>query len=490
MVASSPHKLAARKKELAMIGPSTIRGPLRVHPTNSRYFTDDGERVVYLTGSHTWANLQDIGLPGGPPFPYREYLDFMEAYGHNFMRLWMFEQPERASWTEEPIIFDPLPWQRTGPGLAVRGKPRFDLDTWNEDYFRRLRERTVAAAERGIYVAIMLFQGWSLHKVKSAPYGDPWPVHPFNAANNINGVDVPYTAVDDDENPCLHSLLNPDVLARQEAYVRHVIDTVNDLGNVLYEIINEGGSTAWQYHMIDYIHEYERTLPGQHPVGMTHRIDPRQRNADLLASPADWISPANEPQGHHVPGAVLMEDYQNDPPAADGRKVVLLDTDHLWGHGGNPYWVWKSFCRGHNPIFMDPWWPLYINSDPAYTPWTFVGGISKDQHDYPDWEPTRRAMGDTRRYAERMNLAAMTPRPTLASTGYCLAHPGHEYLIYLPQGGSVTINLCEAVGRFAVEWYLPGPNRTLSGAYPLEGGDYVVTTAPYTGDAVLYLKKM
>jgi len=50
-------------------------------------------------------------------------------------------------------------------------------------------------------------------------------------------------------------------------------------------------------------------------------------------------------------------------------------------------------------------------------------------------DAARRAMGITRRCAERMNLAASTPRPELASTGYCLANPGKEYLIYLPDGG-------------------------------------------------------
>jgi len=40
-------------------------------------------------------------------------------------------------------------------------------------------------------------------------------------------------------------------------------------------------------------------------------------------------------------------------------------------------------------------------------------------------------MGDTRRYAEKMNLAAMTPHPELVSTRYCLANPGEEYLVYL-----------------------------------------------------------
>ncbi len=467
--------------------------PLRIHPNNPRYFTSDGETAVYLSGSHTWATLQDIGRPMEPegrtttPFPYHEYLDFMQSYNHNFMRYWMFEQPSRASWTAVNMLFDPLPWTRSGPGLAADGLPKFDLDTFNEAYFERMRSRIIQAGEHGIYCAVMLFQGWSLHKT-GATYGDPWPVHPFNVPNNINGVQVPFTGADDDEHPCLHSLHNPAVLARQEAYVRKVIDTVNDLDNVLYEIINEGGAIAWQYHMIDFAHQVERGKAKQHPVGMTHRISPKQFNSDLFDSHADWISPAKEPQDWLYPGSTFLEDYQNDPPAADGRKVIVNDTDHIWGHGGNPKWVWKSFTRGHNVLFMDPWWPLYIESDPKITPWTFVGGVSKDNRDYPDWEPTRRALGDTRRYALQMDLARMFPRPELASSHYCLANPGHEYLVYLPEGGSVTLNLRGGKGLFDVEWFFPRLGRTFPGAYPLQGGDYAVTAAPFTGDAVLYLK--
>src|SRR4030042_1056730 len=123
--------------------------PLFIHPQNPRYFTDDGSRAVYLTGSHTWCNLQDIGLIDTSPFPYEEYLDFMSTYNHNFMRLWMFEQPERACWTEARIYFDPLPWSRPGPGDAADGKPKFDLSTWNEAYFERLRKRVIMAGGRG-----------------------------------------------------------------------------------------------------------------------------------------------------------------------------------------------------------------------------------------------------------------------------------------------------------------------------------------------------
>ena len=81
--------------------------------------------AIYPTGSHTWANLQEIGRPGDPPFPWEDYLDFMQSSNHNFMRLWMFEQPERACWTDDMIVFDPLPCARplSGGDYAVTAAP-------------------------------------------------------------------------------------------------------------------------------------------------------------------------------------------------------------------------------------------------------------------------------------------------------------------------------------------------------------------------------
>ena len=460
--------------------------PLFPLPSNPRYFTVDGETAVYLTGSHNWCNLQDIGLAGDPPFPYGEYLDFMVDHRHNFMRLWMFEQPERACWTDALLLFDPLPWSRPGPGVAADGKPKFDLTAWNEAYFNRLRQRVVQAGERGIYCAVMLFQGWSLSVTGKGL--DPWVVHPFNGHNNINQVNVPYHGWDNEQDPSLHSLHNPQVLAHQEAYVRKVIDTVNDLDNVLYEVINEGGSLAWQVHIVDFIHDYERGKAKQHPVGITSGT-PWLRNAPIVASSTDWYSPVNQPNWWNRTDFAYVEDYKNDPPPADGRKVSLPDTDHLWGHGGNPKWVWKCITRGHNPIFMDPWQGLYLGATEEIAGWSFTGGVSKDQRDYPDWEPTRWAMGDTRRYAERMNLAKMTPHAEICSSRYCLANPGEEYLVYLPEGGHVTLDLCAVNGKFSVEWFFPQLGRAIPGGRPLLGGDFAVTTAPFTGDAVLYLER-
>src|SRR3954471_14720809 len=61
-------------------------GPLKVHPSNPRYFADAGGNVVYLAGAHTWANLQDTGVAPEPIFDWEAYLVMMLTNNHNFMR--------------------------------------------------------------------------------------------------------------------------------------------------------------------------------------------------------------------------------------------------------------------------------------------------------------------------------------------------------------------------------------------------------------------
>jgi hypothetical protein len=434
-------------------GPAT--GPLRVHPTNPRYFTDGSGKAIYLTGSHVWENLQDQGATWPPPaFDYSAYLDFLQSRNHNFIRLWNWEQARWGPWTTGDDYFTPLPFARTGPGTALDGGPTFDLAQFNQAHFDRLRSRVIAARDRGIYVSIMLFEGWSIDNIGKGP-GNPWPGHPFNGANNVNGVDGDLNG--DGQGEEVHTLWNSAVTSVQESYLRKLIDTVNDLDNVLYEIANESGSsgsatTDWQYHMIDFVHGYESGLPKQHPVGMTFQY-PGGSNANLFNSPADWISPNG------------LGGYDTDPPPSDGSKVILTDTDHIWGEGGDSAWVWKSFTRGLNPLFMDGG----IETFPATNDWR---------------ESARWAMGQTRTYADRMVLASMTPRGDLTSTGYALANAGAEYLVYQSGSGGFSVTL--DAGTYTVEWFDPSSGST-STAANVDGGGSLGFTPPFGGPAVLYL---
>jgi len=453
---------------------SRTNGPLRVCDRNPRYFADATGAPVYLTGSHTWSNFKDMGRGEGPPrFDFDEYLAFLERLNHNFIRLWTWEL-STFSYHDDLVRAGPFPWKRTGPAAALDGKPAFDLSALDDAYFDRLRARVAAAGERGIYVSVMLFEGHGLHASK-----EPWcsDGHPFNAKNNVNGIDG-----DPDRTGRMlatNTLAIPEVTKIQEAYVARVVDAVNDLDNVLYEIANESGaySTEWQHHMIEFVHDRERSMPQQHPVGMTFQWckDKAGTNHGLFASPADWISP--NPNGG----------YRDDPPPADGRKVVLSDTDHLWGIGGNHAWAWMSFCRGHNPLFMDPYARPDRTSDgkDATARWTdhLSGGPAAE----PKWDPIRANLGHTLSYARRMDLAEATPHGELAGSGYCLAAPGKEYLVYAPEGGEVTLDLGAATGELEVEWFNPRTGEATA-AGRVSGGAKLTLTAPFEGDAVAFVR--
>jgi hypothetical protein len=437
---------------------------------NPRYFTvasGDGS-AVYLTGSHIWNNFHDGMGPGAAcaaapePFDFGGYVDFLAEHGHNFIRLWRWEQvTSQAAGGDYHLCMQPQPWARTGPGPAKDGKPRFDLDRFDQAYFDRLRDRVVAAGERGIYVAVMFFDGWALHL---SPAPDHVEGHPFHAANNVSGIGIG-SIVDYQVLP-----LDPRVQRLQEAYVRKVVDTLHDLPNVLWEVANEssgggtvepafaemlgqegtpdwGDSTAWQYWVIDLVRRHEQIRGyDRHPIGITMQFPvPEQTkvNDPLFGSRAEWVSPGYDDEifaagGHPMAPGSPPSRWYDDPPAADGRKVVITDTDHYAPGQGDALWAWKSFLRGHHPILMD---------------FGLIGGVrpADGGAPYAQFEPAREAMGDTRRFADRMDLVRTEPRTDLSSTGYALASPGQEYLVLQPSEDPFTVLL--EPGTYSVEWF-------------------------------------
>ena len=89
--------------------------------------------------------------------------------------------------------------------------------------------------------------------------------------------------------------------------------------------------------------------------------------------------------------------------------------------------------------------------------------------------------------AERFNMAAMTPRGELASSGYCLVNPGKEYLVFVPGGGDVTVDLTTVSGTLAVEW-LRLAEEVVTQEAPVPGGAKRRLRAPFAGDAAIHLK--
>jgi CubicO group peptidase (beta-lactamase class C family) len=66
------------------------------------------------------------------------------------------------------------------------------------------------------------------------------------------------------------------------------------------------------------------------------------------------------------------------------------------------------------------------------------------------WEQTRIALAFFR---EHLPFPEMEPADALVSRGWCLARPGEVYAVYLPRGGTTSLEL--ATGSYTVRWYDP-----------------------------------
>jgi hypothetical protein len=120
--------------------------------------------------------------------------------------------------------------------------------------------------------------------------------------------------------------------------------------------------------------------------------------------------------------------------------------------------VWKTFLRGHHPLYMDP-----LDGDPVR-------------------EAARRALGETLRVSRRIDLAACRPDPST----YALVNrtpDREEILTWLPEGRG-RVDLSWARGPLAAEWLEPGTGKTAEGG-TIEGGRTQKLAAPWKGNAVL-----
>jgi hypothetical protein len=455
-----------------------IKVPLRALATNPHYFTDGSGKAIYLTGSHTWNNLQDWGTNGSiQPLDFPAYVQMLVAHHHNFTLLWATELPtfhNLPTTASSPPDFSvtPQPWQRIGLGNASDGKPKFDLTKFNQAYFDRLRDRVHQLHAAGVYAGIYLFTGEWLLRFRFAGDG-----YPFTVSNNVNGID---------DGGGLASVMMTapnDITAIQDTYVKKVIDTLNDLPNVLWIVSEEAPthSTWWNSHLIALVRSYEAGKPLQHPIGYGALAD--SRDDVLLNSDADWIAPA----AHISP---TISRGSGHPP----YKVNINDSDHsyfgMWNDSPqvNRNYFWINFTNGNQTLFMDPYVVYYPRENRNLCP-SPVNGISSQ----PDkrWENVRNTMGYIRDYADRMNLAAMTPQGNLSSTGHALVnanatHP--EFLVYVPSGGDFTVDISCSRGLFAVEWMNPATGVKTAGA-EVRGGATRAFTPPFQGDAVLYLRR-
>jgi len=206
-------------------------GPIRLHPENQHYFLYNGKTLALISSAEHYGAVLNLG------FDYQRYLEALSEDGMNYTRIFTgtyFELPGESFGIQNNTLA-PDKDKVTTPWATVvsdfTGKVKYDLSTWNEAYFKRLKDFMTTAAELNLIVEVTLF---------SSIYNDAhWNISPQNPENNIN-ISHEVSRFD------AQTLNNGTLFDYQAGFVRKMVQELNEFDNFFFEIQNE----PWADHQV------------------------------------------------------------------------------------------------------------------------------------------------------------------------------------------------------------------------------------------------
>jgi hypothetical protein len=413
--------------------------PLALHPENPHYFLFRGKPTILVTSA------EHYGAVLNRDFDFPKYLGELHRHGLNLTRTFSgaYCEDDKAfnitRNTLAPATGKLLcPWARSAqPGYAGGGA-KFDLSTWDDAYFERLKAFLAEAGRRGVVVEFVLF----------CPFYEEsmWRLSPMNAANNVNGVgksarDAVY---DRAKNGALQTT--------QEALVRKIVEELNPFDNLYFEVCNEpyfGGVTDdWQRRIVDVIAETERPLPNKHLVSLNVA-----NGSKKVATPHPAVSIFNF---HYAnPPTAVKENFALD-------KVVGANETGFKGTDDAHYRMeaWEFLLAGGG---------LFNHLD-----YSFAVGFEDGSFKYPPKTPGggnagfRTQMKVLKDFLHGFDFLRMKPDETLVKGGLppgtrarVLSEPGKQYAVYLFGGKTAKPLLALPPGKYAAEWISPLTGETL-----------------------------
>lgn len=248
---------------------SLIYSQIKLHPENKHYFEYKGKPTILI------ASGEHYGAVINKKFDFRKYLSTLKKIGLNHTRIFLGDYFENQGAfciqtnTLAPAEGDHItPWVRSSePGNSLGGN-KFDLDKWNDEYFKRLHEFMIYAEKNEIIVEAVLFFSGYLHHLS-----------PLSIDNNINGLDsiasIEYM-----------TLKNSKLLTRQKDYCVKIISELNQYDNLIINVANEPwfsnqerpgfastppiATKEWIREVSNWIVEAESELPKKHLLSVDY----------------------------------------------------------------------------------------------------------------------------------------------------------------------------------------------------------------------------
>jgi hypothetical protein len=455
---------------------------LRDAPSEGRFLSFGGKPIFIIGDSVTqgWAE-------SGEDFDQEAWIRALSARGIRALLLWAFIGPADAS--DARLGYDApeiLPWARTGPR-------RWDLLRWNEAYFGRLRALCRLAEEREIVVIITVFDGWTKTRFEA---------HPFNEANGGPLRDRSQFVDLADAEREMPETFDPRWSWKernqffQERLAARLIEATRGLGNVIFELFNEGewyDAEKRRRHEVrflaffrarcrnllvsnaDHIRGAGRSTGADRNAGADSRRDPR---ADIIShhrpnwSPSSRAAESFEHYRRELEASPPRPFLFSEPvPEFDGARDCEVDaiTRLLWGTAlaGAGFLVQNDASFGFNPKAK-------------------IAGNARLRDAMLDRE------GACSRFFNAMGVGwvSMRPDPRAASTGVAMARPGQEYVVYAEEGTSFTMDLSGQAGAdFEGRFYDPRTGDLHPALSVPGGGGTRKIAKPDVRDWVFWLRR-
>ena len=312
--------------------PPAEQAAKRIRPwsENPWYWEYGGEPVLLLGGSDDDNPFQwdDDEL--------RAQLDLHAAAGGNYLRNTMSDRQDKG--------FEQYPFD-------LNPEARFDLNTWNPEYWRRFERFLEWTAERDIIVQIEL---WDRFDYTDNNGANRWQIHPLNPRNNVNysyeesGYAEEYPDHPGrNQQPFFFSTPaqrnNEVILGYQTRFIDKVLSYTLRHGHVLYCMDNEtSGEAAWGEFWANYVKR--RAAEAGAEVYVTEMWDAWDLKSEEHRRTMDHpelydfvdVSQNNHNKGdEHWENFLYVKDYLSGKPRPVNTVKTYGADDNKFGHNDN-----------------------------------------------------------------------------------------------------------------------------------------------------------
>jgi len=435
-------------------------GPIQLHPENQHYFLYKGKPLALISSGEHYGAVLNLG------FNYQRYLETLSEDGMNYTRIFTgtyFEiegesfgiQNNTLAPKKDKII---TPWAIVISDLS--GKMKYDLSTWNEVYFKRLRDFMTVASDRDIIVEVTLF---------SSIYRDAhWDICPQNPENNIN-ISHEVSRFD------AQTLNNGTLFEYQESFVRTIVQELNEFDNFFFEIQNE----PWADHQVPAYNIVNKE--GLEPDDWTNKAD--FADEESMAWQEKLASVIVEEESNLAKKHLIAQNFTNYkapipvvkdhisiinfhyawPEAVEWNyhynKVIGFDESGFAGPGDQVYrrQAWQFMLSGGG-LFNNLDYSFFVEHEDGSGENNAPGGGSKE---------LRRQLRILSDFLHGFELEKLNPNIscTKSSPGlilYVLSDKNNAYVVYLRAVGTenTTLELITGNGSYQVQAL-----NTITGSY-------------------------